>query len=438
MVLGQKRATVDRVYAWKREHNYHLPRLLNLKDTVYYVTRADTVADDIARTLEGYPIRSCLLTPASLTDATAVLEAERAKRPPELRGESPGAMDAVKALVDGAKRGMGGNTVILVEAAGLDAGEARIVQGLLEKGVPFIVIERPEVKVPEELDLPVMVRQMVGGADAVKKLAELRDYIDAQQAHGMAVITRTLFFEKSVRLFWFQFGKTDRDNRDISRQVLKRMVPSLLITVPAFILGIFLDIFIAMIVAFTRGTYVDRSMAVVCIVIMSVLSLFYYFSAQMVFGTWLRIFPVSGFLPGWSAARFVLLPVAVSLFMGIGGGVRFYRTIFLEEINRDYVRTARSKGLSEVIILYKHVLKNAMIPILTNSVLAIPMLFMGALILEQFFGIPGLGNFTLDGIQSQDFRIVGSMVYLGSCLYIAGLILTDISYTLVDPRVRFE
>jgi peptide/nickel transport system permease protein len=147
---------------------------------------------------------------------------------------------------------------------------------------------------------------------------------------------------------------------------------------------------------------------------------------------------VSGFLRGFSAVRFVLLPIIVSVIIGIGGGVRFYRTIFLEEVNREYVRTARSKGMSEMVILFKHVLKNAMIPILTNVVLVLPMLFMGSLILESFFGIPGLGGFTLEGIQAQDFRIVGSMVYLGSFLYIVGLIMTDISYTLVDPRVKIE
>jgi peptide/nickel transport system permease protein len=191
-------------------------------------------------------------------------------------------------------------------------------------------------------------------------------------------------------------------------------------------------------VAYTRGSYVDRMMVVVCIIIMSILSLFYYFSAQFVFGTWLKIFPVSGFQFGFSALRFVLLPILVSVVIGIGGGVRFYRTIFLEEVNREYVRTARSKGMSEMVVLFKHVLKNALIPILTNVVLVIPMLFIGSLILESFFGIPGLGGFTLEGIQAQDFRIVGSMVFLGSFLYIVGLLMTDISYSLVDPRVRLE
>jgi peptide/nickel transport system permease protein len=128
----------------------------------------------------------------------------------------------------------------------------------------------------------------------------------------------------------------------------------------------------------------------------------------------------------------------IGLITGIGGGVRFYRTIFLEEINKDYIRTARAKGLSEAKVLFKHGLKNAMIPILTGVVMAIPFLFMGSLLMEVFFSIPGLGSFMIEAIHSMDFAIVRAMVYLGAVLYIIGLILTDISYTLVDPRIRFE
>jgi peptide/nickel transport system permease protein len=123
---------------------------------------------------------------------------------------------------------------------------------------------------------------------------------------------------------------------------------------------------------------------------------------------------------------------------GIGSGSRWYRTIFLEEMGRDYVRTARAKGLAESAVLFRHVLKNAMIPILTGAVVVIPLLFMGSLLMESFFGIPGLGSYTIEAIQAQDFAVVRSMVFIGSLLYIVGLLLTDLSYTLVDPRVRFD
>jgi peptide/nickel transport system permease protein len=133
----------------------------------------------------------------------------------------------------------------------------------------------------------------------------------------------------------------------------------------------------------------------------------------------------------------VILPVLVGVVGGVGAATRWYRTIFLEEVNRDYVRTARAKGLPETAVMFRHVLRNALIPVLTGVVVVIPLLFMGSLLTESFFGIPGLGSYTIDAIQAQDFAVVRAMVFLGSVLYIVGLILTDLSYTVVDPRVRF-
>ena len=136
--------------------------------------------------------------------------------------------------------------------------------------------------------------------------------------------------------------------------------------------------------------------------------------------------------------RFLALPILVGLISGIGGDVRFYRTVFLEESARDFVRTARAKGASEARIMTRHVLRNALIPILTRVVLAIPFLFTGSILLEAFFGIPGLGSMTFDAIAANDFSTLRTMVFVGSLLFIFGQIATDISYGLVDPRVRFE
>jgi peptide/nickel transport system permease protein len=171
---------------------------------------------------------------------------------------------------------------------------------------------------------------------------------------------------------------------------------------------------------------------------MSISALFYIIGGQFLVGKVMQLVPISGFAEGISALKFVILPVTIGVVAGIGAGSRWYRTLFLEEISKDYVRTARAKGLSEVRVLFKHVLKNAMIPILTGVVVVIPSLFMGSLILESFFGIPGLGSYTIDAIQAQDFAIVRAMVFLGSVLYIIGLVLTDLSYTFVDPRVRLD
>jgi peptide/nickel transport system permease protein len=157
-----------------------------------------------------------------------------------------------------------------------------------------------------------------------------------------------------------------------------------------------------------------------------------------VIGKLLKLVPISGYDGGLDAIKFLVLPVIISVIAGIGSGARWYRTLFLEEVNKDYVRTARAKGLTETQTLFRHVLQNALIPILTGVVVVLPLLFMGSLILESFFSIPGLGSYTIDAINRQDFAIVRSMVFLGSVLYIFGLLLTDISYTIVDPRVRLS
>jgi peptide/nickel transport system permease protein len=182
---------------------------------------------------------------------------------------------------------------------------------------------------------------------------------------------------------------------------------------------------------------VDYSAVVLCVILMSISTLFYIIAGQYAVSKLLHLVPISGYSADFDTAiKFLILPIVIGVVGGIGAGTRWYRTIFLEEISKDYVRTARAKGLAERVVLFKHVLRNALVPILTGVVAIIPLLFMGSLILESFFGIPGLGSYTIDAIQSQDFAIVRAMVFLGSVLYIVGLILTDISYTVVDPRIR--
>ena len=255
--------------------------------------------------------------------------------------------------------------------------------------------------------------------------------------NGAAQLTGTIFYRNTVKLFLFEFGQSD-SGRDIAYDISQRMVPSLMVTLPVFILEVLLTIGFALCIALLRGTYFDTWAVVLCVAMMSVSSMFYIIGGQFLFGKVLRLVPISGFDGGSAALKFIVLPVLVSVIAGLGYGTRWDRTLFLEEINRDYVRTARAKGLSERAVMFRHVLRNAMIPILTGVVVILPTLFIGNLIIEAFFGIPGLGSYTIEAIQSQDFAIVRVMVFLGSLLYIVGLILTDISYTLADPRVRLE
>ena len=254
---------------------------------------------------------------------------------------------------------------------------------------------------------------------------------------GADRFTNTIFFEKSTAMFVFDFGRAD-DGRDIAHEIKTRMLPSLAIALPVFILGLISYITFALIMVFFRATYIDLWGVVLCVAIMSISLLFYVIGGQFLISKLWHLVPISGFSGGLDIGKFLVLPVIIGVFSGSGASARWYRTIFLEEMGKDYVRTARAKGLPESIVLFRHVLGNAMIPILTGAVVLIPSLFMGSLILESFFGIPGLGSYTIDAISSQDFAVVRAMVFLGSFFYIIGLILTDISYTLVDPRIRLE
>ncbi|NML28418.1 ABC transporter permease [Zoogloea dura] len=254
---------------------------------------------------------------------------------------------------------------------------------------------------------------------------------------GLAKLTDTIFFEKSLRMFVFDFGRAD-DGRDIATEIRTRMGPSLAVALPTFVLGLLVTVSLALLLVFFRGTYLDFQGVVLCVAMMSISSLFYIIGGQWLVSKVWHLVPISGYGEGVDATRFLVLPVIIGVVAGIGGSARWYRTIFLEEAGKDYVRTARAKGLSELQALFRHVLKNGMIPILTGVVVVIPSLFMGSLLTESFFGIPGLGSYTIDAINAQDFPVVRAMVFIGSVFYIVGLIFTDLSYTLVDPRVKLE
>jgi peptide/nickel transport system permease protein len=301
--------------------------------------------------------------------------------------------------------------------------------------VLFFVINTPED----------MARMHLGQkhvtAEAIEKWKHERGYDQPLfwngRAEGAKQVTQTIFYQKSLGLFLFRFGRSDA-GRDIGADIAQRMWPSLAIAVPSLLVGLAVDISLALLLVFFRLTYLEFWGVAVCVALMSVSTLFYIIGGQFVVGKLLQLTPISGYDGGWNALRFILLPVAIGVIAGIGSGVRWYRTLFLEEVEKDYVRMARAKGLSEARVLFSHVLKNAMIPILTGVVVVLPLLFTGSLITESFFAIPGLGSYTLDAINQQDFAIVRSMVFLGSVLYIIGLLLTDISYTLVDPRVKLN
>lgn len=299
----------------------------------------------------------------------------------------------------------------------------------------FFMINTPEDMAKSQLGekyiTPAAVQQWVHSHGYDKPL------FYNSEATGLSAITDTLFINQSRLLFTFSFGTSD-SGHDIQSDIRERMWPSFAIALPALLFGLVTNIFIAVLLTFFRRSYLDTYGVSICVLMMSISGLFYIIVGQFFIGKLFLWVPISGYASGWLAVKFVFLPVLVSVVAGLGSGARWYRTLLLEEVHKDYVRTAKAKGLSDVAILFKHVLKNAMIPILTGVVVIIPSLFLGSLLLESFFAIPGLGSYTIDAIHSQDFAIVRSMVFLGSVLYILGLILTDISYTVVDPRIKLQ
>jgi len=301
--------------------------------------------------------------------------------------------------------------------------------------VLFDVAFSPRARAIQELGQHATEAQV---QDLIRKRGWDKGVLFNARASGWAKLTDTRFVHHMSRLLLFRFGRSEKTHEDIGRKIRQGMVPSLCLTVPIFILGLAVGISLSLMVAYFRATYLDLGAVVVCVGFMSVSILVYIIAGQFILAQYLKFFPIYGFAGGVHAWRFLILPVLIAVIKGLGGDVRFYRTVLLEEMGRDYVRTARAKGLSERVILFKHVLKNAMIPVLTRTVLAIPFLFLGSLLLENFFGIPGLGNMTVEAAASGDTQVMAAMVYLGSLLFAFGNLLTDISYTLVDPRVRLQ
>ena len=258
---------------------------------------------------------------------------------------------------------------------------------------------------------------------------------DAKQ--GAQRYTETIFWERSVSLFTLNFGRADSESAgDIGHEVAQRMWVSIKLALPIFILQVIASTAFALLLVMFRHTRLDLWGVVTCVLMLSISALFYIIVGQYLFSRVLKLVPISGYAEGLDVVRFLVLPVILSTLARLGTEARLYRAMFLEEIGKDYVRTARAKGLAETVVLFRHVLRNALIPIITSAGGYLPYVFMGSLVFETFFGIPGLGAYVIEAIGKQDFAIVRTMVFVGSVLYIGTYILIDLAYTWVDPRVR--
>jgi peptide/nickel transport system permease protein len=255
------------------------------------------------------------------------------------------------------------------------------------------------------------------------------------KAPGAAQLTDTVFWSNSAQLLRFEFGRTN-EGRNISQEFAERLPVSAAVALPVFFLTLGVSILAALGFTLFRGTGLDFWGVVLLVALMSISSLFFIIVGQYVFAKLLRLAPISGFAPGAQMFSFLLLPVLVLVLARLGPDARLFRALFIEELGKDYVRTARAKGLSEAAVLGRHVLRNALIPIITQASLLLPVLFVGAIVTETFFAIPGLGMFTIEGITQQDFNIVRAMVFFGSFVYIVAFLLNDLAYAWADPRIR--
>jgi peptide/nickel transport system permease protein len=283
---------------------------------------------------------------------------------------------------------------------------------------------------------------LVGGNPAyiaLGKHASIAQIAEFNHRYGYDLPRYQQFFRYLKEVVTFDYGESMSTHQPIGEMILNGVGPSLTLAIPSFFLTTVLAICIGLLVAYHRGKFVDRFVTVLCVFGMSLSILAYILFGQYIAAYKLGLFPISGFETGWlDRFNYIALPMIIWILVSLGYDVRFYRTAVLEETNQDYVRTARAKGLTEHRVYLKHVLKNSMVPILTNIVIEIPLLILGSFLLESFFGIPGLGSITIDAIHNSDFQVIKAMTTLEALLFIMGNLMTDVLYTLVDPRVSMK
>jgi len=275
---------------------------------------------------------------------------------------------------------------------------------------------------------------LAGKISNPEQIANIRRQLGVDQPYWVQL----WIFVKQV--FTFDFGRSWSTNEEVSHIILTRIGPTLTIMVPVLIITSSLAVMFAIMVAYVRGTMKDRGVMIVCTVVMSVSFLVYIIVFQWLFGFILGWFPVQGWSESFwrNLLTYSPLPIMLAVFVGLAPELRLYRSFFLDEIHQDYVRTARAKGVSERKVMLKHVMRNALIPILTNIGIALPGIFVGSFLLEVFFSIPGLGREIITAVNRSDFPVIKAVtVYLAIITMLINLGV-DVMYKVVDPRVSFK
>lgn len=274
---------------------------------------------------------------------------------------------------------------------------------------------------------------LLGKHASAKQIAEVRHELGLDRP----LVEQYLDIVKSA--FTFDFGRSWATKQQIIEMIKEGAIPSLTLTLPAFLISTTLSILLAIIVSFFRGKAIDRALVILSVSLMSIPSLAYILFFQKFFAYEMGWFEISGYEHGFPYfIPYIILPVIIMVVLNLGPDLRYFRTVILDDIYQDYVRTARAKGLSEKVVLLKHVLKNSLIPIITYVIIQIPFLILGTLLLESFFSIPGLGGLTVKAVFDNDFPVIKAMTILSAMGYIVFTVITDILYTVVDPRVRLK
>lgn len=274
-------------------------------------------------------------------------------------------------------------------------------------------------------------------AQAAGRYATAEQIQIMRQQMGLNKPLALQYFDLVKSTFTLDFGRSWSSKQEIKTMILAGVGPSLTVTLPGFVLSLMITIPLALVLAHRRGSLLDKSALVTCLALTSLSSVVYVLAGQYFLSYRAGVFPISGWDPSWSGRwHYAFLPILLMVILSLGSYILFFRTVFLDEIYQDYVRTARSKGLANRTILLKHVLRNALVPIITLVVLQIPFLIVGSLLTESFFSIPGLGGLIFQAIQEADFPVIKAMTVMSAVLYMFFQLISDILYALVDPKIR--
>lgn len=281
---------------------------------------------------------------------------------------------------------------------------------------------------------------MAGGdpaAQAAGKYATAERIEEIRAELGLDGPLYVQFGRHLKQMITFDFGRSWSTKQTISSMITSGIDASMSLTIPAFGIAQAITIALALFIAFFRGTLFDKASLVFCLALMSFSSLVYILAGQYILAFEAGLFAISGWDPSWMGRwQYLVLPVFIYVVLSLGSSVLFYRTVFIDQLHQDYVRTARSKGLTDNAIMFKHILRNALIPIITVVVAQMPFLIVGSLLIEAFFGIPGLGGMTYQAINNADFPVIKAMTMIGAVLYLVFQLIADIMYAVVDPRVQ--